>query len=132
MCSIHARNAAVATVLFLALLCTGALAQTAAPGAAQAASSFDKNSGGSGQAYPVKPIRLEVGFPASASSEIVGRMLGQKIAEQLGEQIVPDNRAGARGKAVHQSRAGASRQTQLRVGGRGHDEPSRQRAAQAS
>ena len=83
MCSIHARNAAVATVLFLALLCTGALAQTAAPGAAQD--------------YPVKPIRLVVPFPAGASSDVVGRMLGQKIAEQLGEQIVADNRPGAGG-----------------------------------
>ena len=69
----------VVTALFLALLCTGALAQTAAP------------------AYPVKPIRLEVGFPAGASSDIVGRMLGQKIAERLGEQVVPDNRPGAGG-----------------------------------
>jgi tripartite-type tricarboxylate transporter receptor subunit TctC len=83
MGSTHARNAAVVTMLFLALLCTGARAQPAAPGAAQA--------------YPVKPIRLIVAFPAGASSDIVGRMLGQKLSEQLGEQVITDNRPGAAG-----------------------------------
>jgi len=82
MGSIDIRRAAV-VVLFLALLCTGALAQAVSPGAAQA--------------YPVKPLRLIVPFPAGASSDIVGRMLGQKLSEQLGEQVVPDNRPGAGG-----------------------------------
>ena len=83
MGSIHTRNAGVVTALLLALLCTGALAQTTTPGAAQA--------------YPVKPIRLIVPFPAGASSDVVGRMLGRKISEQLGQQVVADNRAGAGG-----------------------------------
>lgn len=83
MGSIPGRRAEVVMVLFLALLCAGALAQTAAPGAART--------------YPVKPLRLVVPFPAGASSDIVGRILGQKISEQLGEQVVPDNRAGAGG-----------------------------------
>ena len=48
-------------------------------------------------AYPSKPIRLVVPFPAGSSSDIVGRMLGEKLAEQMGQQIVPDNRAGAGG-----------------------------------
>ncbi|MGE5524614.1 MAG: Bug family tripartite tricarboxylate transporter substrate binding protein [Rhodospirillaceae bacterium] len=47
--------------------------------------------------YPVKPLRLVVPFPAGASSDIVGRMIGEKLAEQLGEQVVPDNRPGAGG-----------------------------------
>lgn len=47
--------------------------------------------------YPNKPIRLIVPFPAGASSDIVGRMLVQKIAERLGEQVIADNRAGAGG-----------------------------------
>ena len=94
MSSIDARNAAVVTVLFLALLCTGALAQAAAPGAAQA--------------YPVKPIRLIVPFPAGASSDIVGRMLAQKLSEQLGEQVVTDNRAGAGGKSGDRGRGQGS------------------------
>ena len=79
MHSIPARNAAA--LLLFALLCNGVLAQTAAPGAA----------------YPVKPIRLVVAFPPGASSDIVGRMLGQKISEPLGQQVVADNRAGAGG-----------------------------------
>jgi len=83
MGSMHIRNAGVVTALFLALLCTGALAQPAAPGAAQA--------------YPAKPIRLVVPFPAGASSDVVGRMIGQKISEQMGQQVVADNRAGAGG-----------------------------------
>ncbi len=49
------------------------------------------------QAYPAKPIRMVVPFPAGASSDVVGRMLGQKMSEQLGEQVVADNRAGAGG-----------------------------------
>jgi tripartite-type tricarboxylate transporter receptor subunit TctC len=47
--------------------------------------------------YPAKPLRLVVPFPAGASSDIVGRMLGEKLAEQMGEQVVPDNRPGAGG-----------------------------------
>ena len=47
--------------------------------------------------YPAKPLRLVVPFPAGASSDIVGRMLGEKLAEQMGEQIVADNRPGAGG-----------------------------------
>jgi tripartite-type tricarboxylate transporter receptor subunit TctC len=83
MCSIRDRNGVVVTALFLALLCGGALAQPASPGAAQT--------------YPVKPIRLIVPFPPGASSDIVGRMLGQKLFEQMGEQVVADNRPGAGG-----------------------------------
>ena len=47
--------------------------------------------------YPTKPIRLIVPFPAGAASDVVGRMLGQKMSEILGEQVVADNRAGAGG-----------------------------------
>ena len=47
--------------------------------------------------YPSKPIRLVVPFPAGASSDIVGRMIGQKMSEQMGQQVIADNRAGAGG-----------------------------------
>jgi tripartite-type tricarboxylate transporter receptor subunit TctC len=83
MRSIKIRDAAFVAALFFALLCAHASAQTAGPGAARA--------------YPVKPIRLVISFPAGSSSDVVGRLLGQKISEQLGEQVVPDNRAGAGG-----------------------------------
>ena len=47
--------------------------------------------------YPVKPIHLIVPFPAGASSDIIGRLIGDKLGEHLGQQIVADNRAGAGG-----------------------------------
>lgn len=49
------------------------------------------------QTYPVKPVRLVVPFPPGASSDVVGRMIGQKLSEQLGQQVVADNRPGAGG-----------------------------------
>jgi len=49
------------------------------------------------QAYPAKPIRMILAFPAGGPSDILGRALAQKLSEQLGENVVPDNRAGAGG-----------------------------------
>ena len=49
------------------------------------------------QSYPVKPIRLILPFPPGAPSDILGRAVGQKLSEQLGENVVPDNRVGAGG-----------------------------------
>ena len=48
-------------------------------------------------AYPTKPIRMIVAFPAGASSDLVGRIIGQKMAEQMGQQVIADNRPGAGG-----------------------------------
>jgi len=47
--------------------------------------------------YPVKPIRMIVPFSPGASTDTVARMLGQKLAEVWGQQIIVDNRAGAGG-----------------------------------
>ncbi len=47
--------------------------------------------------YPSKPIRLLVGFPPGGSTDILSRMMGQKLADALGQQVVIDNRAGAAG-----------------------------------
>ena len=49
------------------------------------------------QAYPNKPIRMILPFPAGAPSDLVGRFIGQKMGEQMGHNLVPDNRAGAGG-----------------------------------
>lgn len=49
------------------------------------------------QTYPSKPIRIIVPFPAGGNADILARILGQKMAESLGQQIIVDNRAGAAG-----------------------------------
>lgn len=48
-------------------------------------------------AYPTKPIRLVLPFPPGAPSDIIGRALGNKLAEQMGVPVVADNRVGAGG-----------------------------------
>ena len=49
------------------------------------------------QSYPVKPIRLIVPYPPGGGTDIFARMLGARLGEALGQQIVIDNRAGAAG-----------------------------------
>jgi tripartite-type tricarboxylate transporter receptor subunit TctC len=68
-----------------------------ASASAQTAWSFDKSSGSSVQAYPVRPLRVIVPFPAGGGSDAVGRIIGQKLGERFGQQVVVDNRAGAGG-----------------------------------
>ena len=52
---------------------------------------------GHAQTYPVKPIRLVVPFPPGGTPDLQGRMLTEKVASRLGQQIVIDNRGGANG-----------------------------------
>ena len=47
--------------------------------------------------YPEKPIRLVVPFAAGGALDVVGRILGQKLTETWGRQILIDNRLGAAG-----------------------------------
>src|SRR5262245_52832052 len=47
--------------------------------------------------FPVRPIRLVVPYPAGGGTDIVGRVLGQKLHESLGQPVVIDNRGGAGG-----------------------------------
>jgi tripartite-type tricarboxylate transporter receptor subunit TctC len=49
------------------------------------------------QAYPAKPIRLIAPYPPGGSSDILARILGEKLTEPLGQRIIVDNRPGAGG-----------------------------------
>ncbi|WP_353172359.1 Bug family tripartite tricarboxylate transporter substrate binding protein [Paracandidimonas soli] len=47
--------------------------------------------------WPTKPIRLVVPFPPGGSTDAVGRMLGNLLAERLGQSVIIENRGGASG-----------------------------------
>ena len=49
------------------------------------------------QVYPAKPIRMIVAYPPGGGTDIVGRMLAQKLGESLGQSVVVENRGGASG-----------------------------------
>jgi tripartite-type tricarboxylate transporter receptor subunit TctC len=49
------------------------------------------------QSYPVKPIRLVVGYTAGGPTDTTARMVAQKLSEHIGQPVIVDNRAGASG-----------------------------------
>jgi tripartite-type tricarboxylate transporter receptor subunit TctC len=55
------------------------------------------SSAASAQGYPDKPVRLVVPWPPGGSVDIIGRLIGVKLAQVLGQPIVIENRSGASG-----------------------------------
>ena len=47
--------------------------------------------------YPTKPVTIVIPFPPGGTLDVVGRMLAQKLTEQMGQSFIVDNRPGAGG-----------------------------------
>src|SRR5262249_9473805 len=47
------------------------------------------------QAYPARPVRIIVGFPAGGMSDVIARLMGQWLSERLGQTSIIENRPGA-------------------------------------
>ena len=45
--------------------------------------------------YPTRPIRFVVGYPAGGATDILARLIGQRLSERLGQQFVIENKPGA-------------------------------------
>jgi tripartite-type tricarboxylate transporter receptor subunit TctC len=53
--------------------------------------------GAMAQAYPVKPVRLLIPWPPGGANDVVGRIVAQRLTEQMGQQVIVENRGGASG-----------------------------------
>jgi len=47
------------------------------------------------QAYPTRPVRIIIGFPAGTTADIIARLLGQWLSERLGQPFLIEDRPGA-------------------------------------
>jgi len=52
--------------------------------------------------YPVRPIKIFVGFAPGGAPDLIARIVGQKLSEKLGQPIIVENRAGATGNIAAQ------------------------------
>ena len=53
--------------------------------------------------WPVRPVRMLVGYPPGGSTDVAGRMLAEQLARRLGQQVLVENRAGAGGPVATSS-----------------------------
>jgi tripartite-type tricarboxylate transporter receptor subunit TctC len=70
------------------------------------------------QSYPTRPVRIVVGFAAGGTTDIVARLIGQRLSERLGQQFIIENRPGASTNVATEAvaRAPADGYTLLAVG----------------
>jgi len=54
------------------------------------------------EAYPTKPVRFIAPFPPGGTTDVLSRILAQKLTDTLGRQVLVDNRAGAAGNIGHE------------------------------
>jgi tripartite-type tricarboxylate transporter receptor subunit TctC len=59
------------------------------------------------QAYPTRPVRFVIGFPAGGASDSVSRLVGAELSKSLGQQFVIENKPGASGNIATQSVLGS-------------------------
>jgi tripartite-type tricarboxylate transporter receptor subunit TctC len=59
------------------------------------------------QAYPLRAVRIIVGFPAGGTTDIMARLMGQWLSERLGQQFLIENRPGAGGNIAAEAVAKA-------------------------
>jgi tripartite-type tricarboxylate transporter receptor subunit TctC len=60
------------------------------------------------QTYPTRPVRIIVGFAAGSGPDIVARLVGQRLSEQLGQQFIVEDRPGAGSSLAAQSLVNAA------------------------
>ncbi len=60
------------------------------------------------QAWPQKPVRVFVGFAAGGNSDLVARLIAQRLTDRLGQAFVIENRAGANGTLAAEATARAA------------------------
>src|SRR5512134_1393437 len=65
-------------------------------------------SAGFAQTYPTKPVRMIAPYPAGGTSDTIARILGQKLTESWGQQVIVDNRAGVGGSIGAEAAAKAA------------------------
>lgn len=72
-----------------------------------------------GQSYPSRPIRIIIPFPPGNTLDIMTRLIGPKLTERLGQNVIVDNRAGASGMLGLELAMNAPRDGYTLVGGQG-------------